>query len=108
MIGQQAGALLVGDEKQRSALHAFPRDKLLVDPGGVVGGDVRVAACCTRGRRRAVRLECEREVLQWRRRFEIGALDADVGSRSAAAGVACAHQEHHCRAYQGSVARRTR
>ncbi len=26
--------------------------------------------------------DCEREVSQWRRRFEIGALDADVGSRA--------------------------
>jgi hypothetical protein len=69
MIGQQADALLMGDAKQRSALYAFLNDKLLVDPGGVVGGDVRVAACCTRGRRRADRLECEREVSQWRGRF---------------------------------------
>jgi hypothetical protein len=82
MIDQQAAALLVGDAKQRSALYAFLRDKLLVDPGCVVGGDVRVAACSTRGRRRAVRLECGREVSQWRRRFEVGALDADVGSRA--------------------------
>jgi hypothetical protein len=79
MIGQQPGALLMGDAKQRSALYEFLRDKLLVDPGCVVGG-VRVAACSARERRRAVRLECEREVSQWRRRFEIGALDADVGS----------------------------
>ena len=78
-MGQQADALLVGDAKQRSALLRVPA---LVDHGGVVGGDVRVAACCTRGRRRAVRLECEREVSQWRRRFEVGALDADVGSLS--------------------------
>jgi hypothetical protein len=80
MIGQRAAALLVGDAKQSSALL---RVLALVDRGGVVGGDVRVAACCTRGRRRAVRLECEREVvLQWCRRFEIGALDAVVGSRA--------------------------
>jgi hypothetical protein len=82
MIGQRAGALLVGDAKQRSALYAFLRDKLLVDPGCVVGGAVRVAACSTRGRRRAVRLECERDLSQWRRRFEVGALDEDVGSRA--------------------------
>jgi hypothetical protein len=82
MNGQQADALLVGDAKQRSALYAFLRDKLLVDPGGVVGGAFRVAACSARGRRRAVRLECEREVSQWRRRFEVGVLDADVGSRA--------------------------
>jgi hypothetical protein len=74
MIGQQADALLVGDAKQRVPA--------LVDPGCVVVGDVRVAACCARGRRRVVRLECEREVSQWRRRFEVGALDADVGSRA--------------------------
>jgi hypothetical protein len=47
VIGQQADALLVGDAKQRSALYAFPRDTLLVDPGGVVVGAFRVAACST-------------------------------------------------------------
>ena len=56
MIGQRAGALLVGDAKQRSALYAFLRDKLLVDPGCVVGGAVRVDACSARGRRRTARL----------------------------------------------------
>jgi hypothetical protein len=55
MIGQRADALLLGNAKQRSALFAFLRSS-------VVGRDVQVAACSARGRRRAVRLECEREV----------------------------------------------
>jgi hypothetical protein len=80
MIGQWADAMLVGDAKQRSALYAFLRSSILASSsvapfeslhvlleGGAVLFDF---------------LECEREVSQWRRRFEIGALDADVGSRA--------------------------
>ena len=90
MNGQQAGALLVGDAKQRSALHAFPRDKLLVDPGGVVGGAVRVTARSARGQRRVVRLECEREVSQWRRQVEVGALELTL-ARALSSCRRCSH-----------------
>jgi hypothetical protein len=54
----------------------------LVDPGGVAAAPFESLRVLLEGRRRAVRLECEREVSQWCRRFEVGALDADVGSRA--------------------------
>jgi hypothetical protein len=57
------------------------RDKLLVDPGCVVGGAVRFAAYFARGRRRAVRLASAR-CRSGAAGFKVGALDADVGSRT--------------------------
>jgi hypothetical protein len=78
MIGQQAGALLVGDAKQRSALYAFLRSPILAASsaatfeslhvlleGGAVLFDSSASARC----RSAAG-------------FKVGAVDADVGSRA--------------------------
>ncbi len=104
MIGQQADALLAGDAKQRSALYAFLRSAILAASSAAPLESLRVLL--EGGAVLFDFLECEREVSQWRR-FEIGALDADVGSRAQQLQALLARPEH-CRAHQGSVARQTR
>jgi hypothetical protein len=79
MIGQEAGALLVGDAKQRSALYAFLRSSILAASsaaafeslrvlleGGAVLFDSSASARCRSGAAG----------------FKVAALDADVGSRA--------------------------
>jgi hypothetical protein len=75
MIGQQADALRVGDA---SALYAISCSSILVASSAATFESPRVLL-----EGGAVLFDsCKREVSQWRRRFEVGALDADVGSRA--------------------------
>jgi hypothetical protein len=107
VIDQQVGALLVGDAKQRSALYAILRSSILAASSVATFESLHVLL--EGGAVLFDFLECEREVSQWRRRFKVGALDADVGSRAQQLQALLARvQEHHCRAHQGPVARRTR
>jgi hypothetical protein len=85
MIGLQAGALLVGNAEQRSALNEFLRDKsssILVASSAAPLESLRVLL--EGGAVLFDFLECEREESQWCRRFKVGVLDADVGSRALA------------------------
>jgi hypothetical protein len=65
MIGQQAGVLLVGDAKQRSAFYAFLRSSILVASSAATFESLRVVL-----EGGAVLFDSRARGSLWRRRFQ--------------------------------------